>query len=99
MSEDRPKLIYPGIRNGTLPPIPELQEWATSDPALLPVAHSYTEADLAAAQAATECHASQFSDAVRQALVPLFHQTIWQGSVHFRRALPETAEPSVGTPG
>lgn len=88
MGENRPALLYPGIRTGTLPPIPEMQDWAQTDPALLTLAYRYAEPDLAAARAATQCHATQFDAATRAQIADLFHATIWGGAVHFRAALP-----------
>lgn len=86
LDSERPALIYPGIRNGTLPPIPELKYWGTSDPALLSVSKPYEAEDLAAAHAAVGCHVSQFDEATRAGLAPLFDQSIWQRAVHFRPA-------------
>ena len=54
LASERPTLIYPGIRNGTLPPIPELKYWGTSDPALLSVSKPYDAEDLAII-----CHSPQ----------------------------------------
>lgn len=85
-AEDRPVLLYFGIATGTLPPIAELQDWAVTDPALLTDRIAYTAEDLAAARAATHCHATQFTPDARAALADLFDQTIWRGAVHFRRA-------------
>lgn len=84
--EDRPVLLYFGIATGTLPPIAELQDWAETDPALLTERIAYTAEDLAAARAATQCHATQFAPEARTLLADLFDQTIWRGAVHFRRA-------------
>lgn len=83
---DRPALLYPGIRTGTLPPLPEMQTWAVTDPALLAVPVSYDPADLAAAARAAECHATQFDPATRAGMMPMFDGTIWQGAVHLREA-------------
>ena len=80
-----PQLLYPGIPEGTLPPVPEMQRWATTSPDLLTVNAQYDEAELAMAAKATQCHATQFDAATRAQLAPVFDQTIWQGSVHFRR--------------
>lgn len=93
LEESRPRLLYPGIRNGTLPPIPELQMWATTDPVLLDVDQAYEAQDLSAAHAAVGCHVSQFDEATRAGLAPLFDQSIWQGAVHFREALKPPAGP------
>lgn len=83
---ERPKLLYVGIRSGTLPPVPEMAQWATTDPALLTESIAYTPADLAAASAAAQCHETQFDAATRAGMMPLFDATIWQGKVHFRPA-------------
>lgn len=89
MGEDRPALLFPGIRAGTLPPVPEMQAWATSDPALLDIPIEYGPDDLAAATRAVGCHESQFDAATRAGMMALFDQSIWQGAVHFRWGLPE----------
>jgi LmbE family N-acetylglucosaminyl deacetylase len=83
---DRPKLLYVGIPSGALPPVPEMADWATTDPALLTETVSYTPADLAAAKAAAMCHATQFDEASRQGMMGLFDATMWQGKVHFHPA-------------
>ncbi len=88
MDSDRPALLYPGIRKGTLSPIPQMQDWAETDPALLTVAYPYGDADLAAARAAAQCHATQFDAETRARIADLFHATIWDGAVHFRPGLP-----------
>jgi LmbE family N-acetylglucosaminyl deacetylase len=85
---ERPMLIYPGIAAGTLPPIPELQIWAVTSPELLDHKIAYTADDLAKAQAATQCHKTQFDEATRAGLMPVFDQSIWKGAVHFRTAFP-----------
>ncbi|HSJ78517.1 MAG TPA: PIG-L family deacetylase, partial [Erythrobacter sp.] len=38
----RPKLLYVGIPAGTLPAVPEMAQWATTDPALLTESIVYT---------------------------------------------------------
>lgn len=86
MGEDRPELLYPGIRSGTLPPVAEMQAWAQTDPRLLTHRIAYDSGDLAAAAQATACHATQFDEATRAGMMALFDQTIWQGAVHFRTA-------------
>ncbi|MEE4316202.1 MAG: PIG-L family deacetylase [Erythrobacter sp.] len=83
---ERPRLLYVGIPAGGRPPVPEMAEWAVTDPALLTEAIAYTPADLAAAQAAAQCHATQFDEATRAGMMPLFDATMWQGKVHFRPA-------------
>ncbi len=82
----RPKLLYVGIPNGTLPPIPQMAEWATTDPALLTESIAYTPADLAAGNAAAGCHETQFDAFTRDGMMTMFDATIWQGKVHFRPA-------------
>lgn len=82
----RPALLYPGIRAGTLPPVPEMQDWAVTDPALLTERIAYSAEDLAAARTAVQCHKTQFTAEQRAGLADLFDQTVWQGAVHFRRA-------------
>ena len=83
---DRPKLLYVGIPNGSLPPVPEMANWATTDPALLTETIAYTPADLAAATAAAQCHVTQFDEATRAGMMALFDATMWRGRVHFRPA-------------
>ncbi|MEQ5787843.1 PIG-L family deacetylase [Erythrobacter sp. NFXS35] len=85
-AETRPKLLYVGIPAGALPPVPEMAVWATTDPALLTESIPYTRADLAAAAAAAQCHVTQFDEATRAGMIPLFDATMWQGKVHFRPA-------------
>lgn len=83
---ERPKLLYVGIPNGSLPPVPEMADWATTDPALLTETIAYTPTDLAAAKAAAMCHVTQFDEASRQGMMGLFDATMWRGKVHFRPA-------------
>lgn len=83
---ERPKLLYVGIPSGALPPVPEMAQWATTDPALLTESIAYTSADLAAAKTAAACHVTQFDDATRAGMMPLFDATMWRGKVHFRPA-------------
>jgi LmbE family N-acetylglucosaminyl deacetylase len=82
----RPRLYYVGIPAGRLPPVPEMSRWAETDPALLTETLRYTPADLDAAKAAVQCHATQFDSTMRGAMMPLFDATMWQGKVHFRPA-------------
>ncbi len=82
----RPRLLYVGIPAGSLPSIPEMAGWATTDPALLTEGIAYTPADLEAAKAAAQCHVTQFDAATRAGMMPLFDATIWRGKVHFRPA-------------
>lgn len=86
MGTGRPQLLYPGFRTGTVPPVPDLQLWATLDPALLPIAMPYEPADLASASAALQCHKTQFDESVRARLIPLFDQSVWGGALHLRDA-------------
>lgn len=83
---ERPKLLYVGIPAGTLPPVPEMANWATTDPALLTETIPYTPGDLEAANAAAQCHVTQFDEATREGMMPLFDATMWRGKVHFRPA-------------
>ncbi|AUX68693.1 hypothetical protein CHX26_03470 [Porphyrobacter sp. HT-58-2] len=83
---ERPKLLYVGIPTGSLPPVPEMVAWATTDPALLTETIAYTPADLAAATAAAQCHVTQFDAATRAGMMALFDATMWRGRVHFRPA-------------
>lgn len=83
---ERPKLLYVGIPAGSLPPVPEMAQWATTDPALLTEAIPYAPADLDAAKAAAACHVTQFDEASRAGMMPLFDATMWRGKVHFRPA-------------
>ncbi len=84
MGEARPELLFAAIADGTLPPIPELQRWATTAPDLISHTVFYEPSDLAAANAAVGCYESQFSPQVRSALAAVFDQSIWRGTVKFR---------------
>ncbi|MEO1045433.1 MAG: PIG-L family deacetylase [Pseudomonadota bacterium] len=96
MGNDRPQLLYPGIANGSIPDIPEAKviPWITTDPALLTISIAYDETDLAASRAAFPCHKSQYVNTLLIQGADLFHQTIWQGAVHFRPAFAPAAENS-----
>jgi LmbE family N-acetylglucosaminyl deacetylase len=83
---ERPKLLYVGIPAGSLPPVPEMAQWAVTDPALLTESIAYTPADLEAAKAAAMCHITQFDEASRKGMMGLFDATMWRGKVHFRPA-------------
>lgn len=83
---ERPKLLYVGIPNGSLPPVPEMADWATTDPVLLTETVPYTPADLEASKAAAACHVTQFDEATRAGMMGLFDATMWRGEVHFRPA-------------
>lgn len=85
-ADDRAQLLYVGIPAGRLPPVPDMQGWAVSDPALLHVTIDYTPADLAAAAKAAACHVTQFDATTRAAMMGLFDATMWRGQVHFRPA-------------
>ncbi len=87
MGDERPTLLYSAIRKGTLPPIPEMQAWAETGPALITLKYDYQPQDLEAANMAAACHASQFDEASRAGMMTLFDQSIWQGAVYFRHGL------------
>jgi hypothetical protein len=74
--------------------VPEIQLWATLDPALLPVTMAYQPVDLAAASAALQCHKTQFDETVRAGLIPLFDQSVWGGAVHLREAFAPPPPPA-----
>lgn len=82
----RARLLYVGIPAGTLPKVPQMAGWAETDPGLLTEEIRYTPADLDAARAAAQCHATQFDETSRGAMMTLFDATIWRGKVHFRPA-------------
>lgn len=82
----RPRLLYVGIPAGRLPPVPEMANWAETDPKLLTDVVRYTPEDLDAAKAAVQCHVTQFDAATRAGMMPLFDATMWRGKVHFRPA-------------
>lgn len=84
--EARPRLLYVGIPAGSVPPVAEMKDWGTTDPALLTETILYTPADLDAAKAAAACHVTQFDEATRAGMMPLFDATMWRGKVHFRPA-------------
>ena len=81
---ERPKLLYVGIPAGRLPPVPQMAEWAVTDAALLTERIAYTQADLAAATAAAQCHVTQFDAPTRAGMMGLFDATMWKGTVYFR---------------
>jgi LmbE family N-acetylglucosaminyl deacetylase len=91
----RPLLLHAAIRDGTLPPVPQIAAmgWATTAPDLLTVTARFEAPDLAATAAAFACHTSQFDAATRGALVPIFAASVWQDGVPFRPAL----DPATGT--
>ena len=86
LAEGAPQLLYPGIPDGTLPPVPEMQRWATTSPELLTLEAPYDSDELAMAGRAVQCHVTQFDAQTRTQMIPLFDQSIWQGAVHFRPA-------------
>ncbi len=85
-ASERPRLLYVGIPAGSLPPVPQMADWAVTDPVLLTETIAYTPADLAAAEAAAQCHVTQFDAASRAGMMRLFDATMWRGKVHFRPA-------------
>lgn len=85
-ASERPELLYPAMVHAPLPEILQSQGWTTTTPDLASVRYTYTDADLAAANAATQCHETQFDEATRAALVPGFHAAVWKGDVAFRKA-------------
>lgn len=84
--EERPKLYYPALVNGPLPDILQAQGWATTAPELAAVRYSYSDADLAAASSAAQCHATQFDAQTRAGFAAGFHALVWKGEVAFREA-------------
>lgn len=82
----RPELFYPAMVHAPLPDMLQAQGWATTSPDLADLRYPYTEADLAAANAATQCHKTQFDEATRAMLTPGFHAAVWKGDVAFRSA-------------
>lgn len=82
----RPQLLYSGIVAGRMPEGTPFGSWAGTDPALLKVSYSYSDADLAAAGLAAQCHATQFDEASRNGLMPFLHSVVWRGEVAFREA-------------
>ncbi|MDJ0978235.1 MAG: PIG-L family deacetylase [Erythrobacter sp.] len=90
MGLDRPDLLYaafPQVEPGVLP---GFDSWATTSPDLLTDRIRYKSADLGATQDALNCYQTQFPAAVREGLIPLLHQEVWQGVIHFRLAFPAT---------
>ncbi len=84
--QERPRLLYVAIPAGMLPPVPDMADWAVTNPELLTVTVPYTPADLEAARAAAQCHVTQFPEASRAGMMPLFDATMWHGKVRFRPA-------------
>lgn len=92
MTDARPELLFTMIEDGTLPPIPELQSWATSAPELASHTVLYEPRDLAATNTAIQCYESQFPPEIRAAIGSVFDQSIWRGTVKFRNGLPRPTE-------
>lgn len=84
--ETRPKLLFPALVHAPLPELLRSQGWVTTSPDLAAKRVAYTDADLAAASAAAQCHKTQFDEATRAALVPGFHAAVWKGEIAFRNA-------------
>ncbi|TRD11156.1 PIG-L family deacetylase [Erythrobacter insulae] len=82
----RPPLLYSAIAAGRITAAPEIGPWAETAPDLLTVNYSYTDDDLARSVAAAQCHKTQFDDASRAGIMPLFDQAIWKGKISFRSA-------------
>ena len=87
-SDVRPSLLYAAFAEGRLPESTPLGRWAGTDPELLTVGYSYSDADLASAAAAAQCHETQFDAPSRAGLMPFLAGTVWQGEVRFREAFP-----------
>lgn len=83
---DRPRVLYFGIATGRTAALPPIADWAETDPALLTASIPYTPADLAATDAAIQCHVSQFDAPLREGMAAAFDAAIWQGQVDFRPA-------------
>ena len=73
-----------------------MANWAVTAPSLLPIAEPYEPDDRDAAHRAVGCHVSQFDEATRAGLVPLFDAAIWQGAVHLRPAFAPGVSPAPG---
>lgn len=85
--DERPDLLYPILVNAPLPAQLAEQGWLASAPDLASVRLAYDAADLAAADAAAQCHATQFDEGTRALIVPGFHAAVWKGEVSFRKGL------------
>ncbi len=83
---ERPFLKYPAFVRTPLPDILQKQGWTITSRDLATTAYGYTAADLAAANAAAQCYKTQFDDATRQGMMPLFDTAVWQRNVNFRPA-------------
>jgi len=82
----RPTLLYSAVVEGRMPEGTPFGRWAGTQPDLLTVTYSYNEDDLARANAAAQCHETQFDAASRAGLMPFLDQVVWQGEVPFREA-------------
>ena len=85
-AEARPTLLYSAIPSGRMPEGTPFGSWGETDPELLTVSHAYNDEDMARANAAAQCHATQFDGPTRAALMPFLASTVWQGEVWFRQA-------------
>ena len=85
-AEERPELYYPAFIHAPLPPILSGQGWTPTAPDLAEISYAYSEADLAAAQAAALCYETQFDEATRATIARGFHALVWKGEVSFRSA-------------
>lgn len=83
---ERPFLNYPAFVRPPLPEILQKQGWTTTARDLATTSYGYTAADLAAANVAAQCYKTQFDDATREGMIPLFDTAVWQKNVHFRPA-------------
>lgn len=86
-SEGSPDLlVYAGIPLGRVPeePVEGDLPWQPTAEEYLTISVPYSEADLGAARTSFACYESQFPAEVLQFGAVQAHQTVWQGSVHFR---------------
>lgn len=91
-----PRLVYPGIAAvdpAALPP--QFANWATTHPGRLNISVAYTDADLAAAASAFQCHETQFPANYRQGAPALLHRSVWRGRISLRDAFPRPASASL----
>lgn len=82
----RPQLLYTAFPQVEESALPGFEDWATTAPDLITDTIRYEPQDLIAAKAAVGCYESQFPLAAREGLVPLLHERVWRGNVHFRLA-------------
>jgi LmbE family N-acetylglucosaminyl deacetylase len=85
-SDWRPAVYYSAIAEGRMPEGTPFGRWAGTDPDLLTVTYSYSQADLAAASTAAQCHETQFDAEARAGLMPFLDSVVWRGEVPFREA-------------